>query len=363
MNILVTGTEGYIGSVLAPFLIRRGHHVVGLDTGFYREGLLMAPRDPMLPACINKDLRHITEDDLDGFDAVVHLAEMSNDPLGQQNPAVTYAINHRGTVALAKKCLKSKVSRFVYTSSCSVYGIGAGEFKDERSRPQPQTAYALCKVLVEQDLSALASDSFSPTFLRNATAYGPSPRMRFDLVLNNLAGLAWTTKEIHMVSDGTPWRPVVHVRDIAYAIACTLEAPVAAVHNEVFNVGSTTENYQVRDLAQIVAEVFPDCQVTSGSMDGDNRSYRVCFDKICEKLPKFYCAHTAEEGARELLQVFNRIRMSPGVFEFRPYTRLKQLQYLLQSGQIDEEFYWTEKSPLSSEDPQEATPTVRRVAV
>jgi nucleoside-diphosphate-sugar epimerase len=341
MNVLVTGMEGYIGSVLAPYLMERGHSVTGLDTGFYREGWLYHPQNPKFPACINKDVRKITKEDLDGFDAVVHLAELSNDPLGQHNPGLTYNINHLGSVALAEKCKKAGVERFVYTSSCSVYGTGSGEYKDEESETNPQTAYARCKTLVERDLYAMATDHFSPTFLRNATAYGASPRMRFDLVLNNLAGLAWTTKEIKMTSDGTPWRPLVHVQDIALAIACALEARRDVIHNEIFNVGSTPENYQIRQIAQIVGDTFPMCSVTFGKSDGDNRSYRVSFDKIHARLPGFNCRHDAISGAAELLDLFRRIQMTPEVFNFRPYTRLKQLQYLVQTRQIDDQFYWT----------------------
>ena len=198
--------------------------------------------------------------------------------------------------------MKVGVKRFVYTSSCSVYGTGSGEFKDEQSETNPQTAYARCKTLVERDVSTLADDDFSPTFLRNATAYGASPRMRFDLVLNNLAGFAWTTRQIKMTSDGTPWRPLVHVRDIAHAIACALAAPRDLVHNEVFNVGSTSENYQVREIAQIVADTFPGCELSFGTSDGDNRSYRVCFDKIHSRLPGFDCRYNAAAGANELLE-------------------------------------------------------------
>jgi nucleoside-diphosphate-sugar epimerase len=344
MNILVTGINGYIGSVLAPYLMERGHSVTGLDTGFYREGCLYHSQSPKSPACINKDLRNTTEEDLFGFDAVVHLAELSNDPLGRHDPALTYSINHLGTVALATKSKKAGVTRFVYTSSCSVYGTGGGEYKNEQSETNPQTAYAQCKTFVERDLSSMASDDFSPTFLRNATAYGASPHMRFDLVLNNLAGLAWTTKEIKMTSDGTPWRPLVHVQDIAHAIACTLEAPRHLVHNEIFNVGSTSENYRVREIAQIVADTFPNCKLIFGKSDGDNRSYRVCFDKIHSRLPGFKCLHDAAMGARELLDLFQSIDMSFDVFNFRAYTRLKQLHYLLKTGQIDDQFYWTSGS-------------------
>jgi len=341
MKILVTGVDGYIGTVLADTLIKHGHIVTGLDTGFYRDGWLYNAAALQRPPCINKDLRRITENDLQGFEAVVHLAELSNDPLGQHNPELTYAINHGGSVALAGKCIKAGVSRFVYTSSCSVYGTGSGEFKTEESEPKPQTAYARCKVLVEKDLSGLANDDFSPTFLRNATAYGASPRMRFDLVLNNLSGLAWTTKEIKMTSDGSPWRPLVHVGDIAHAIACALEAPRCIVHNQVFNVGCNTENYQVKEIAEIVAGAFPGCTLTFGRSDGDDRSYRVCFDKINAALPGFKCRTNVKTGARELHELFQRINMSGQTFDFRAYTRLKQLQHLLCTGEIDDQFYWT----------------------
>jgi nucleoside-diphosphate-sugar epimerase len=362
MNILVTGVDGYIGSVLAPYLMARGHSVTGLDTGYYREGWLYNHETERSPACVNKDLRKITEADLNGLDAVVHLAELSNDPLGQHNPELTYRINHLGSVALATACKKVGVSRLVYTSSCSVYGAGSGDFKTEESEPNPQTAYAHCKILVEQDLQTLADDNFSPTFLRNATAYGPSPHMRFDLVLNNLAGFAWTTKEIRMTSDGTPWRPLVHVRDIAHAIACVLEAPRQLIHKQIFNVGATSENYRVREIAQIVADTFPGCNVSFGKNDGDNRSYRVCFDKIHSQLPGFKCQHDVRMGARQLLGLFRSIDMSQDIFEFRAYTRLKQLQHLLRTGQIDDQFYWTKKNTLeprrlSSESNSDVHPT------
>jgi nucleoside-diphosphate-sugar epimerase len=340
MNILITGVDGYIGTVLAAYLIARGHIVTGLDTGFYRDGWLYNDHALQRPRCINRDLRALTENDVTGFDAVVHLAELSNDPLGQHNPELTYAINHQGSVALATLCRKNGVSRFVYTSSCSVYGTGFGEFKSEDSETDPQTAYAKCKLLVENDLTGLANDNFSPIFLRNATAYGPSPRMRFDLVLNNLSGLAWTTQQIKMTSDGSPWRPLVHVQDIAQAIGCALEAPKSVIHNQVFNVGSNGENYQVKEIAEIVAEAFPGCALTFGKSDGDNRSYRVCFDKITSLLPGFKCRYNARDGARDLYNLFQSIDMTRDVFDFRAYTRLKQLQHLLRTGQIDDQFYW-----------------------
>jgi nucleoside-diphosphate-sugar epimerase len=341
MRVLITGVDGYIGALLAPFLRDRGYDVVGLDTGFYRDGWLYHSDSFEFSAVINKDVRLVTEADLQGFDAVVHLAELSNDPLGQHNPEVTYQINHHGTVALAKKCKQVGVTRFVYTSSCSVYGVGSGdEYKTEESATNPQTAYAECKVLVERDVAALADENFSPTFLRNATAYGPSPRMRFDIVLNNLAGLAWTRREIKMTSDGSPWRPLVHVLDICEAIACTLAAPREVVHNQIFNVGDTQANYQIKDIAQIVAQAFPGCSLTFGKNDGDNRSYRVSFEKINSQLPGFRCRFDAAQGAMQLRQLFERIAMPHEIFAFRAYTRLKQLEYLIHTQQIDDKFFW-----------------------
>ena len=343
MKILVTGTDGYIGSQLVPILLSRGHQVVGLDTGFYCDGCLYEGIVPA-PLSLRKDIRHISDADLEGVDAVVHLAELSNDPLGELNPAITYIINHHGTVELAQRCKRLGITRFVYTSSCSVYGVGSDEYKTEASLPNPQTAYAECKVLVERDLQPLADDHFSPTFLRNATAYGASQRMRFDLVLNNLAGLAWTAGEIRMTSDGTPWRPLVHVRDICTAIACVLDAPRDVVHNQIFNVGSTQENYRVREIADIVAQTFPGCKLSIGTSGGDNRSYRVSFDKVYSVLPGFKCQHTVMSGAEELRDIFTRIQMTSERFGFRAFTRLKQLQYLLQTDQLNAELFWTTTS-------------------
>lgn len=342
MKILVTGASGYIGALLAPFLLERGYDVVGLDTGYYRDGWLYHTRDERLPALINKDVRQIEAEDLAGIGAVVHLAELSNDPLGQHDPRVTYAINHEATVALARLCQAEGIKRFVYTSSCSVYGAGYDDWKTEESATNPQTAYAECKVRVERDLTAMANDDFSPVFLRNATAYGASPSMRFDLVLNNLAGLAWTTKVITMTSDGTPWRPLVHVLDICQAIACMLEAPRETIHAQVFNVGETGANYRIREIAETVAEEFPGCDVTFGELGGDTRSYRVSFEKIHQAFPAFSCRWNARRGARQLAQVFRQINLGPELFTHRTYTRLKQLEHLLRTDQIDADFFWRE---------------------
>lgn len=342
MRVFVTGVNGYIGAVLSPYLMERGLSLVGLDTGYYRDGWLYSDDKHLAatPFTLNKDLRRITERDLEGCDAVVHLAELSNDPLGQNNPNVTHDINHKGSVALARTAARVGIRRFVYTSSCSVYGAGTGDFLDERAAVNPQTAYAECKVLVERDLLEMVGPSFAPVFLRNATAFGPSPRMRFDIVINDLCALAWTTRRIAMTSDGSPWRPVVHVNDICEAIYRCLIAPEDAIRGKVFNVGQNSENYRVRELAQIIAEEFPGCTVTVGSSSGDNRSYRVNFDRIHHELPGFRCSYTARDGARQLRELFERIQMQPETYQFRAFTRLKQLKYLQGTNQIDGEFYW-----------------------
>jgi nucleoside-diphosphate-sugar epimerase len=321
--------------------MRRGHDVIGLDTGYYKDRMLYRSGDA-LPRTIVKDLREVGYSDLAGCDAIVHMAELSNDPAGQLAPHITYEINHKGSVHLAELARKAGVRRFVYMSSCSVYGVSGGDFVTEESPVNPQTAYGICKTLVERGLRELATAEFVPTFMRNATAYGASPRMRFDIVLNNLAGLAWTTKEIRMTSDGTPWRPIVHGLDICQAIIGVLESPLEAVANEVFNVGDTEHNYRVREIAEIVGEVFPGCSVSFGPPSPDNRSYRVSFDKIRKHIPAFKCCWDARRGARQLLDLFRRIDMTEEVFQYRAFTRLKQLEYLIRTRQIDENFFWAE---------------------
>ena|SRR2546430_520513 len=341
MRVCVTGNDGYLGSLLTAELLKRGYEVIGLDTGFYKERMLY--RGPSItPLTQAKDVRQVEASDLKETDAVVHMAELSNDPLGQLAPTITYEINHRGSVQLAEQARQVGVKRFVYMSSCSVYGVADRDFVDEESPVNPQTAYAVCKTLVERDVKAMASDGFSPTFMRNATAYGASPRMRFDIVLNNLAGLAWTTKKIEMTSDGTPWRPLVHGLDICRAIIAVLEAPREAVHQQVFNVGDTSHNYRVREIAEIIADVFPGCSVSFGPPGADNRSYRVSFEKIRKHLPKFKCAWDARRGAQQLYELFKRIDMTAEVFQYRAFTRLKQLEYLIRTRQIDDHFFWKE---------------------
>ncbi len=343
MKILVTGTEGYLGSLLAPLLIQQGHEVIGVDTGFYKVGWLYNGTD-LTAKTLNKDIRHIRAEDLKGVDAIVHMAELSNDPAGQLAPHITYEINHQGSVRLANLAKAAGVERFIYMSSCSVYGVATEDYVTEESPVNPQTDYAKCKTLVERDVKPLADDGFSPTFLRNATAYGASPRMRFDIVLNNLSGLAWTSKEIKMTSDGTPWRPLVHGLDICKAILCTIEAPRDLVHKQIFNVGDTAHNYQVKEIAETIAEVFTECQLSFGQSDGDNRSYRVSFEKINSKLPGFQCDWNAKSGAQQLFDLFTQIDMSTDTFLFRGFTRLKQLQYLIRTQQIDQNFFWSQQS-------------------
>ena len=339
MKVLVTGTEGYLGSLLPPLLIERGHDVLGVDTGFYKVGWLYNGTE-ITAKTLNKDIRNISAEDLQGVDAIVHMAELSNDPTGQLSPTITYDINHRGSVRLAKLSKEAGVRRFVYMSSCSVYGVATEGDVTEESPVNPQTAYAECKTLVERDLKPLADDDFSPTFMRNATAFGASPRMRFDIVLNNLAGLAWTTQEIKMTSDGTPWRPLVHALDIGKAIVCALEAPRDIVHNQVFNVGDTANNYRVKEIAETIADVFTGCALSFGENGSDNRSYRVSFEKINTKLPGFKCDWNAERGAKQLHEVFNQIDMTEETFNSRGFTRLKQLEYLIRTKQIDRNFFW-----------------------
>ncbi len=340
MQVLVTGTEGYLGSLLPPLLMERGHEVLGVDTGYYKVGWLYNGTT-VTAKTLDKDIRHITPEDLAGVNAIVHMAELSNDPTGQLSPTITYDINHKGSVRLATIAKATGIRRFVYMSSCSVYGVATAGDVTELSPVNPQTAYAECKTLVERDLQLMADDNFSPTFMRNATAFGASPRMRFDIVLNNLAGLAWTTKEIKMTSDGTPWRPLVHALDICKAIACTLEAPRDIIHNQIFNVGDTANNYRVKEIAEIIAETFTGCQLSFGENGSDNRSYRVSFEKINKNLPGFKCDWDAARGAEQFFNLFQQIDLTSETFLSRGFTRLKQLEYLIRTLQIDQDFFWS----------------------
>jgi nucleoside-diphosphate-sugar epimerase len=340
VRILLTGGEGYLGALMGHALLARGHDVQVVDTCFYDSRSLVRaePRSPAVRRC---DVRDLELGDLEGFDAVVHLAELSNDPLGDLAPDLTERVNLLGTTRLAERAKAAGVRRFVHMSSCSVYGVADDEVVDESSPVNPLTEYARCKVEVERAVGALADDGFAPTFLRNATAYGLSPRMRFDLVVNNLAGVAHTTRRIVMTSDGTPWRPLVHARDIARAVGCVLDAPDDVVRGEILNVGSNDQNHQVRDIAGIVGDVFTGCEVSFGPPSGDDRSYRVSFDKIRRVLPDFRCEWDVRGGVEELHAAFARIGLDEATFRGRPWTRLDQIQWLLDHELVDDDLRWT----------------------
>lgn len=341
MKVLVTGIDGYIGAILGPYLMERGIDVVGFDTGFYRQGWLYPMAGPR-PQVITKDLREVTAKDLEGFDAVAHLAELSNDPIGQQDPGLTHEINHGGSVRIAKAAKEAGVARFVYTSSCSVYGANPpdAEFVDETSPTSPLTAYAECKAKVERDVIPMADANFTPCFLRNATAYGASPRQRFDIVLNDFAGLAWTTKAIKLNSDGSAWRPLVHIEDISQAIYLALKAPKDVISGQVFNVGSSDQNYRAIEIAQAVKDEFEGCTLDVGAKSVDNRSYRVNFDKIGKLLPEFQCQWTAQKGARQMREMFERIGLTEEIFRADPYTRLKMLMSHRKHGLLNDKLFW-----------------------
>jgi nucleoside-diphosphate-sugar epimerase len=342
VRVLVTGSDGYIGSVLVPILAERGHEVSGLDTGFYRDGLLYGGSEAP-GRVVRKDIRRLTAADLEGFDAVVHLAELANDPLALLAPSVTHEINYAGSLRVATLAKATGVPRFVYMSSCSVYGVATTDEVTEDSPVNPLTPYAQCKALVERDVGAMADDDFSPTFLRSATVFGASPRMRFDLAVNNLSGVAWTTGVVRLESDGTAWRPFIQVRDVSRAISFVLDAPRDAVHNQILNVGSQSSNSRILDVAHTVASVFDGSEIAFASeASADTRSYRVSFDKLAKTLPSFSCQWTVERGARELREVFDSVRLTADRFSFRGFTRLAQIEHLRRTEQIDQRFFWRE---------------------
>ena len=340
MRILVTGDKGYIGTVLVPMLTSLGHEVVGLDLDLYQR-CTFGDELPKTKS-IRKDLRDVDARDLHGFDAVMHLAALSNDPLGNINPDLTYDINYHASVKLAKLAKEAGVPRYIFSSSCSTYGAAAGDqMLTEDAEFNPVTPYGESKVFVEREVSQLADDKFSPTFLRNATAYGVSPRLRFDIVLNNLVVWAFSTGKVLIKSDGTPWRPIVHIEDISRAFIAALNAPREVVHNQAFNVGRNDQNYRIRDIADIVKETVPGCEIEYAEDAGpDKRSYRVDFSKIAEKLPEFQPQWDARKGAQELYEVYKQHGLKLDDFEGPKYKRIDHIKMLLNDGKLDLSLRW-----------------------
>jgi nucleoside-diphosphate-sugar epimerase len=346
MKVLVTGHDGYIGSVMMPMLQKAGHTVVGLDTYYYGECKFGEPESHF--PFIKKDIRQVEAADLDGFDAVIHLAALSNDPLGNLNSDLTGEINHRASVRLARLSKEAGVGRFLFSSSCSLYGLAGDGFLTEEAPFNPVTAYGWSKVWVEQELTQLADEEFSPTYLRNATAYGVSPRLRGDVVVNNLVGHAFTTGEILIMSDGTPWRPLVHVEDICMAFIRVLEAPRDLVHDQAFNVGNRRENYQVRDLAEMVREVVPGSAVKyAPGGSPDTRCYRVDCTKLTTVFPDLEPRWTVRDGVKQLYAAYVRHGLTAGEFLGSKYQRIKQIQKLQAEGRLDANLHWIEQNARS----------------
>ncbi len=339
MKVLVTGHKGFIGTVMVPILLKEGFDVTGIDTDLYR--FCTYGDLPTEVPSINKDVRDVTKEDLKGFNAIVHLAALSNDPLGDINPDLTYDINHKASVRIAEMGREVGVERFLFASSCSMYGRAGDDILDETAEFNPVTHYAKSKVYVERDVSPMASDSFSPVFLRNATAYGVSPRIRFDLVINNLVAWAHTTGKILLKSDGTPWRPLVHIEDITQAVICALKADREVIHNLAVNVGSNRENHQMRDLAQFVKETVPNCEIEIAEGAGpDARCYRASFDKIHSVFPDFKTKWTAKMGVEQCYQSYLKHGLDREEYEGVKYKRIAHIMNLIEEGKLDTNLRW-----------------------
>ncbi len=339
MHVLVTGHKGYIGSAMIPLLIKEGYQIVGLDTDLYKSCTFGNSSTEILE--IKKDIRDIIYSDLKGFDAVIHLAALSNDPLGNFNPELTYEINYKASVNLARLARQAGVSRFLFSSSCSLYGAAGDKVMDENDKFNPITPYGHAKILVENEVSKLATKDFSPVFLRNTTAYGISPGLRLDVVLNDLVGWATTTKQIYLKSDGTPWRPLVHIEDIAAAFIAALKAPRDSIHNQAYNVGINEDNFQINDLANIVKSTIPDCKITYAEDAGpDKRSYKVDFSKIKSNLSDFKPQWNVKLGTIHLYESFKKIGLSLEEFKGPKYRRIDQINHLIKKGLLDHNLRW-----------------------
>ena len=337
--VLVTGHRGYLGSVMAPLLVERGYDVVGLDVGYFDDCSIAA--DPLPIPSIDKDIRDLVPADLRAFYAVIHLAALSNDPIGNLDETWTEEINHRSSVRLAELAREADVRRFLFSSSCIMYGQSSAEIVDETSPLDPRTLYARSKVKSEDTIRDLASDGFSPTFLRNGTVYGLSPRMRFDTVLNDLTGAALANQRVVVYGDGKPWRPVVHVRDVAAAFCRVLEAPLSLVHNEAFNTGADHLNHRVIELAEIAADLVPGCDLeVRGEPGADQRTYRASFEKFARAFPDFEFRWEAASGAAQLIEDYRRIGLDAGLYGDRRFVRLRWLNHLLESGRLDGSLRW-----------------------
>jgi len=335
MKVLVTGSQGYIGTVLVPMLIKSGHDVSGLDSDLYEKCTFSG----VIPDInvIRKDVRDVVKEDIEGFEAIIHLAGLSNDPLGDYRPSLTEDINEKGSIDLAKIAKSVGVSRFLFASSCSNYEASGNNFLTEEAPFNPVTPYGVSKVRVEEALSGIADKNFSPTFVRASTAYGYSPRLRFDLVTNNLTAWAFTTGQVYLKSDGSPWRPIVHVEDIARAYIALLHTPREDIHKESFNIGTTTENYQVREIAEIVKDVVPGCKIEfAPGAAPDIRNYRVDCNKLARKIHEFKPQWTARRGVEQLYEEYKKIGLSLDDFEGPKFKRIAHIKELLGNGKLDE---------------------------